>query len=383
MSTLSPNMNLSIPTVGVDIGPTYAYQINTSLSLIDSHNHSPGSGVPITPSGININAMLTFNDNPATNLEYAGFAVQASASTALQSLSVAPTSSINELWYTDSNGTQTQITANGAVNATIGSLPGESYAAGTFTWVQGNGSTTPANFDIGGITIRPTTAGTTNGVILQPNGSIASQYTLSLPLIPAAKNLVSITTGGVIAADVNVDNSTLNFSGTVLSVKNGGITTTQISNSANITGGQLSASANIASTQLAACSLANHTNALAYSNGTTSFTTIVSLTASPANSRPFAVQFDGQSVIFTDFGSGIDCFVRLINTTDNITYYTWGVSLSPGQVLAYPISVFNSIVGINGAVTASSTIALQAKVATADGTTVTTIASTKAWFIGW
>lgn len=376
-------MQLSIPTVGVDVGPTFAYQINTSLSLIDSHNHTPGSGAPVPSSGLNINASLPFNNQPATALKYLSFQSQTSATTTIQAISSAPTSGINELWYTDSNGNATQITSNGVVNATIGSLPGESYAAGTFTWVQGTGSTTPANFDIGGIIIRPTTANTTNGVQLIPSGSIASQYALTLPLVPASKKIMSTTSGGVIAADVDVDNSTLAFSGTVLSVKSGGITSSYIASNANITGSQLSSSANIASTQLAACSLANHTNSSSYSTGLSTYTSIVTVTCSPAASRPFAIQFEGPSLVMTG-DNARTISVRLYNTTDSVAYYTWTMSVPSSGTLTLPISAFNAVVGVNGAVTASSVIALQAKIDVNDGiTSVNVAANSKAYYVGW
>jgi microcystin-dependent protein len=48
---------------------------------------------------------------------------------------------------------------------------------------KASGSTTPANFDIGSVIIRPNTAGTTNGVTLSPPSGIASAYGIQLPLL--------------------------------------------------------------------------------------------------------------------------------------------------------------------------------------------------------
>jgi hypothetical protein len=199
---ISPAMNLLVPTVGGEPGPNYAYDINNDLSLIDQHDHSPGRGVQITPAGININAPLSFNNNPAIQVSYLSLQAQSVAVSEVQSVSSAPASGINELWYTDSNGTKTQITANGVVNATAAAIPGESYSAGTFIWTQTQSSlpTTPANFDIGSITIRPNTAGTTDGVELSPPGSISSEYTLTLPLIPANNGVLLLDTSGNITA---------------------------------------------------------------------------------------------------------------------------------------------------------------------------------------
>lgn len=190
-------MNLLLPTVGGEPGPNYAFDVNNSLSIIDSHNHTPGSGVQITPAGLNINTSLTFQSNAATNVGYIGFFAQNASLSTIQTTYSAPASSINELWYTDSNGTATQITKNGVVNSVASSIPGQSYAAGTFIWVQGSGSITPANFDIGSIIIRPTVAGTTYGVELSPPSAISSEYAISLPLVPATTSVLTLSNSGV------------------------------------------------------------------------------------------------------------------------------------------------------------------------------------------
>lgn len=201
-STLSPNMNLIIPGVGSEQGPTYALDLNSSLTLVDQHDHSLGSGVQITPAGININAALTLNDNNLTLVKSAVFVNQTAIST-LQALYVKPGSespAINDLWYNDGNGTPIQLTSAGAVNASIANLPGESFDGTTFTWKQGDGSTTPANFDIGSINLRPNTPGTVNGVFLQPPSAISSQYDIFLPILPATNSFMAINAAGVITA---------------------------------------------------------------------------------------------------------------------------------------------------------------------------------------
>src|SRR5262245_17906640 len=60
-ATPTANMNLDKPGVGVTTGPTWASMINAMFDLIDAHDHSPGKGVRIGPSGMNINADLGFN----------------------------------------------------------------------------------------------------------------------------------------------------------------------------------------------------------------------------------------------------------------------------------------------------------------------------------
>jgi hypothetical protein len=45
------NMNLSLPTVSVTIGPTWATQLNTALETVDVHDHTSGKGVQVPLPG--------------------------------------------------------------------------------------------------------------------------------------------------------------------------------------------------------------------------------------------------------------------------------------------------------------------------------------------
>lgn len=238
---LTPNMFLPVPGVGTEQGPDYAIDVNNCLTILDQHDHTPGSGIQITPAAININSDLTMATNNLTNIKMLQMSPQG-AQTDVLSVYVAPggeSPSINDLWYNDSNGTAIQLTKQGLVNATLSSLPGESYSAGTFFWVQGSGSTTPANFDIGRITLRPNTAATTYGTTIQTNASLASSWTLTLPNNPsglASNSFLTLDASGNMTAGPTV---------------NAGLTTTNLSPTAGILGSQLSASAGIVGTQLA------------------------------------------------------------------------------------------------------------------------------------
>ena len=80
---LSPNMSLPIASVGNEPGPNYAYDANSSFTLLDGHDHSPGKGVQITPAGLNINADLTLQSNNLTQVGSIIFSPQTSDSTLL------------------------------------------------------------------------------------------------------------------------------------------------------------------------------------------------------------------------------------------------------------------------------------------------------------
>ncbi len=211
--TITPNMSLQVPGVGTENGPLYAFDVNASLTLIDTHDHSSGKGVQITPAGLNINTDLSFNSHSITTLKSLTLVSQASLATPL-TLYVAPGAEnvpLGDLFYNDSAGNVIQITKGGIVNTTASSIPGESYVAGTFIWTQTQSAapTTPANFDIGSITIRPNTPATSNGVTVSPPSAIASAYNIILPTDPSTippgdGRFLTIQNTGVINSSIPV-----------------------------------------------------------------------------------------------------------------------------------------------------------------------------------
>ncbi len=126
----TPNMNLTIPEVLVTTGPQYATQVNEAFDEIDSHDHSTGKGARITPSGLNINAALAFNNNSLTNVKAVTLATQTSVTTNKSVYSKG-----DDLYYRDASGVEIQITASGSVNvAGVGGFTGlVSPASATYT----------------------------------------------------------------------------------------------------------------------------------------------------------------------------------------------------------------------------------------------------------
>lgn len=201
----SPNMNLVIPIPGQELGPAWANDINASLTLIDAHDHSSGSGVQVTPAGLNINSDLAFNGNFAQTLGAGVFSVQLSdpAETAcVYSKGV-------DLYYKDGNGNVIQITSGGGVAGSPGSISNltapasASYvsASGTFVWQQG--VSTAANMDAATLIVRypgsyPVPSG--NYIALQAPTSLATGFALTLPpTLPAASSFLTTSTSGTIS----------------------------------------------------------------------------------------------------------------------------------------------------------------------------------------
>lgn len=96
-------------------GPEWASTLNTALEDVDAHDHSDGSGAPITPAAMDINANLDMNGYRLTEVD----------SVELENQSV--TNSVaglvyrvgDNLYFNNSAGVPVQITAGTTVNASI------------------------------------------------------------------------------------------------------------------------------------------------------------------------------------------------------------------------------------------------------------------------
>lgn len=201
MST-TPNMNLTLPVPSTTPGPQWATQVNSAFSVVDQHNHTFGSGVPVPTSGLNINADLPFNSHAALGLTSVTFS---GANVALAGAIYADPS--GNLYYNNSGGTPVQITAGNSLSATsLGGITGLVSPAevvfdlgtGTFTFTQDSITNTPGQVDSGPLTVRRASANSF-GVTLEPASGIAAGYTLSLPTaLPGANSFLTATSGGAV-----------------------------------------------------------------------------------------------------------------------------------------------------------------------------------------
>src|ERR1035437_5631215 len=127
MSVNTPQMNLIQPTIGVDSGLRWEQSTNSNSGTIDGHDHSPGHGVAVPPSGMTINSALTFQSQLATNLKATAFTQQASLAT-LNALFVGTD---GNLYFNDGAGDSSiQMTASGSVNVTSSSISSGNASAG-------------------------------------------------------------------------------------------------------------------------------------------------------------------------------------------------------------------------------------------------------------
>lgn len=198
MST-TPNMSMVVPEVLITTGPTYATQVNTALDVLDAHDHSPGKGVRITPSGLNINSDLTFNNNSATNLKSLVLAAQTSAANG------AIYRNGDDLYYKRGDGTIVQITTSGGVNVSgVGGITGlaapasATYTSASSTFAYFSNATTFAKTATGDLQIysRAGSSLTVQAVTLKADATV-SAYDITFPLAaPGANQLMRHAASG-------------------------------------------------------------------------------------------------------------------------------------------------------------------------------------------
>ena len=213
-------MNLTIPSVGVTVGPVYANQINATLSIIDQHDHSAANGVPITPNGLNINADLPFSENNITGLRSARFLSQSSPLSLPTDLSCLYVSGV-DVWYNDGNGNQIQITANGGIAGTPGSISNlvapasAAYVSGSQTFVWQSAANTSANMDFGSAIFRNVVSGSFGLTVSPP--TLTGDYTITLPFLPTEQNIMTLDNSGNISAP-DYDHTTINITPSLIKV---------------------------------------------------------------------------------------------------------------------------------------------------------------------
>lgn len=229
-------MNMPIPAVGIDPGPDWATNLNNCLTIVDSHDHSTGSGVPITPSGMNISSDLTFGGNNAIGLRSVRLNIQGSPLAGAQDLNCLYDSGV-DLYFNDGNGNQIRITQSGGVAGTPGSIANlvppasASYVSANQTFVWQSDANTSANLDAGSVIFRNVTA-SSHGITMSAPIALGSDYTLTLPALPSSQKIMTLDNAGLISAPYTVDNSTLTIVANVIGVPAGGIGTTQLANGA-------------------------------------------------------------------------------------------------------------------------------------------------------
>lgn len=316
----SPNMALPVPTVGVTTGPSYASDINASLGIIDSHDHSPGNGVQITPAGLNINSNLSFLSNNAISVRSVRFAPQVSCINGAADVGAVYECGV-DLYYNDGSGNQVRITQSGGVAGSPGSIANltspasASFVSANATFVWQSGSSVAGNMDAATYIIRypgsyPTPSG--NYIALQAPSSLATGFALTFPpTLPGTTGFwMTSDTAGALSWS-GVDNSTLQYAANVVSIKNSGVNTVQL------------ADGSVTQAKRAALGQQLSSSSASFSTGSTALTAVTNLTVTiTTTGRPVWIGLipdattNAASVIQVNgsFGGGSLAFFR--GTTD-------------------------------------------------------------------
>lgn len=231
MGTTTANMGLSKPTLAGD-SSTWDDQINASLDLIDTHNHTTGAGVQIPAGGLNLTTDLTLNGTCAlTNAKALAFTTQASY-TVSKSLWVK--TSDGELYWRNASGTDVKMTSGGTLNiAIVGGIVGDYAASAAAVYYDDSAQAyrfleaapSPNSWSrvqCGDLDLYEHAIGIANRVRLSSPTGLAASYALTLPAaLPGSTSILQVSSAGAITASNTVGNA-VTFS--ALTTHNNGIT---------------------------------------------------------------------------------------------------------------------------------------------------------------
>lgn len=111
--TTTPDMNLVLPDPSITLGPLWAQLLNAALTLVDSHDHAPGNGTKVSPTGLNINSDLPFNSHSLRSGRLLELVDEGSSPADLDVIYRVGTN----LYWNNSSGFPVQITSGNLVNA--------------------------------------------------------------------------------------------------------------------------------------------------------------------------------------------------------------------------------------------------------------------------
>lgn len=350
----STNMGMPVPVVGTAPGPDWAIDINSCLSILDSHDHSAGYGVQITPSGLDINSDLSFQINNLTLVRSLRFSPQ-SAPLALGTDIGCLYESVNDLYYNDGVGNQVRITQSGAVAGTPGSIgslaspASATYVSGSTKFVWQSNTNTSADMDFGSAILRNNTV-SSNGITLSAPAALGSNYTITLPALPASQKIMTLDSSGNLSAPYTVDNSTIEIAANVIKVKDSGIVTAKIAD-ASVTIAKLAAMTT--GTTVAAGGVAISTSSSTFSTTSATFVDVTNLSVTiTTTGRPVMVMLlqDGGSsqaalTMARASGNTAVCEIKLFRDSTRI-YFTnieLTTALATNATFTYPISTIQQL----------------------------------------
>lgn len=362
----SINMNMPIPGVGITSGPQWATDVNSCLTIIDSHDHSAGYGVQITPSGININSDFSLNLNNLTSARSLRMTEQALALSNPTDIDCLY-DVLGDLYFNDGAGNQIQITQGGGIAGTPGSIANltspasASYVAADQTFVWQSDVNKPANMDAAAYIFRNLTT-SSFGVTVSPPNSLGANYALVLPSLPASQKFMTLDASGNMSAPWVVDSSTIEVSSNTVQVKNLGITQAQLATAAvtttkisdgNVTTAKI-ADANVTKPKLAALGQQLSGSSGSFTTTSTVYIDITNLTVTlTTTGRSVSLGLISDqgvlSYIFVEPSGGtpvgVSGQIKLVRVITDLSIQRYGAggAAAAGVAAVFPVSSFNYI----------------------------------------
>lgn len=229
-TTPSAYMSLPVPIVGQEAGPDWALDLNACLTGLDSHDHSSGKGVKVTPNGLDITIDLPLQSHNLVSVR----SVRLDSQGAVLSLpeDIGCLSNVNgDLYYNDGNGNNIRITQSGGVAAGTGQIANlnppasVAFVALSATFVFEATTNTAAHLDIGNVLLR-NTVGSKKALTLSAPTGLSADYNIVLPpKVGSGTKFVRQDSSGNQNVDVEIDGTSLEISSNILKIKGVGTST--------------------------------------------------------------------------------------------------------------------------------------------------------------
>lgn len=353
-TTTSPNMLMPLPIPGSDPGPDWATNLYNSLLIVDQHTHANGSGVQITPAGLNINSDLTMANNNLIALRTARFQVQSSAPALTADKGCLYVTGV-DLYFKDVSGNAVRITQSGGVAGSPGSISNltspasATYVSGSQTFVWQSAALTPANMDGGSVILRNVSA-SSYGLTLSPPAAMGANFAITLPSLPAATKIVRMDSSGNLTAALDVDNSTIEISANALQIKDLGVTTAKINDLA-VTNGKIANATIVLTTKV--------TGTLPVLNGGTGVTTSTGSGNNVLSASPTLTGTIGAAAMTLSGTLGVTGAMTgtslALSTTLSVTGAITGSALTLSGLMQSATATFTT--GINGVTSGVASLA--------------------------
>lgn len=191
---ITPNMLMDLPTVSVTLGPEWATQLNTAFTdRIDTHDHSSGKGVKVTPAGLNINADLSIASNHLNSINSSRYIDN--TGTLSDPADIRSTYVVNgDLYYNNGAGAAVQITSGASVNSSSDGVSRsyESTAVNVNTTILPSDTFSILRVDTGGsvqVTL-PAASGVSNGRFYVIKDVVGNASTNNVTIAPAGADTI-------------------------------------------------------------------------------------------------------------------------------------------------------------------------------------------------